>query len=96
MTLLLALPLAAADGATAKKKKKKKADPYEASKYKSYKVLTPEEGHTYRFDEKGEPIGKLAKKKKTAKKKSSDEGDEDKPECSEGGESCGDPAKTSE
>lgn len=88
MTLLLALPLSAADASPSKKKaKKKKADPYEGSKYKSYKVLTPNEGHTYRYDERGNPINPDAAKKKGKKKKSSsDEGD--KPDCGEG-ETCG-------
>ena len=86
MTLLLALPLAAAD-AKPVKKKKKKIDPYEGSKYKSFKVLTPEESHTYRYDENGNPIVTGAKKKPKKKKNSSDE-EEAKPDCAEG-ESCG-------
>ncbi len=92
--LLLALPLLAADGAPVKKKKKKKADPYENSKYKSYKVLTPEEGHTYRFDDKGDPIAPPSKKKKAAKKRTSDDGDS-KTDCAEG-DTCGDTAKSGE
>jgi hypothetical protein len=80
LAALLALPAAAAEK---KKKAKKKADPYEGSKYKSFKVLTPTEDHSYRFDAGGNPILPDQKKSAKKKKKSSSEDEEPKRDCAE-------------
>lgn len=81
---LLAVSAGAAEGA--RKKKKVKKDEYENNKYKSYRVLTPEEPRTYRFDAKGNPIPVDKPKKKRKKKRLSSE-DEAAASCEESPES---------
>jgi hypothetical protein len=92
LALALALALAVPGAALAKtKKKKKKSDDYDESRYKAYGVLVDHESHTYRFDERGNPIPPPEAKKKGKKKKkvSSDEGDgESKPGCDDGADTC--------
>jgi hypothetical protein len=68
----------------AKKKPAKKGYDYDRSKYKS---KAPDQGSTYRFDEKGDPVSAEAKKKAPVKKKKRSE----PPEIGSGqvSESCG-------
>lgn len=71
-----------------KKAAKKKQYDYEQSKYKAYKELVADDAHSYRFDERGNPIPVGGKKKKAAaskKKKKSEEA----PAC-EAGDTCQD------
>lgn len=80
------------------KKSKKKEYDYSRSKYKSYRVLTGEEGKSYRFDEKGNPIrpADKKKKKKPAKKKAKPAPDEEGGESSDAAEPEEKPAAESE
>lgn len=80
MTVIAALAVSPAlAGPKAKKKAVKKGDPYESSKYKSYRVLTGEENKSYRFDSHGNPIPPASEKKAKKKEGGGEKGGEQKP-----------------
>ena len=74
--------------AAKKKKKKKKGYDYEKSKYKSRDFASDPE-HSYKYNEKGDPI--LPKKKKDKKKKSAEPPEVSEPRACGLEESCGAP-----